>query len=136
MPFRITLALDLFTKEAQREESQAALNIMLRNLLEIDELHLRYHPETPWLYESGVRYMEECPGQEDWCDIPTILKLRFADCEDLVCWRAAELRVRRGIDAKPVFRGFPRPNGSMLYHVLVQYPDGSIEDPSKLLGMR
>ena len=132
--FRITYGLALFRGEGT-EESRRVLQIMLRNLMEIDEVHLLYHPETPGLYESGVRYMEEPPGQEDWYDIPTVLKLGYADCEDLACWRAAELRVRAGVAAMPVFKAFRRPNGSMLYHIVVALPDGSEEDPSRLLGM-
>ena len=134
--FRITFSLDLFNGPENRAASFEALEVMLRNLVEIDMIHLRHHPQTPWLYQSGVRYMEEPPGQEDWNDIPTILKLGISDCEDIAAWRVAELRVRQGIDAKPIFRTFPRPDGGVLYHIQVQYPDGTIEDPSKLLGMR
>lgn len=57
------------------------------------------------------------------------------NCEDLACWRAAELTVRGGVKATPTFRFKPRANGSMLYHIVVLLPDGSIEDPSKKLGM-
>ena len=136
MPYRITFALDLFNGPHERELSHKALFVMLRCLTEINELYLQAHPETPPLYRSGVRYMEEPPGQEDWQDIPITLQMGLADCEDLVCWRVAELRVRAGINAKPVFKAFPRANGSMLYHILVEYPDGTIEDPSRILGMR
>ena len=88
------------------------------------------------LYDSGVRYMEEPPGQEDWQDIPTCLKMRAGDCEDLAWWRVAELRVRYGIQAQPTFKCMQRPNGGMLYHIQVQLPDGRKEDPSRVLGMR
>ncbi len=59
-----------------------------------------------------------------------------SNCEDLACWRAAELRVREGILAEPTFIWKLRPNGGYLYHILVRYPDGRIEDPSRTLGMR
>lgn len=142
VPYRITFALDLFNGTADRQLSRDTLDIMLRNLLEIDMLYLRYHPDTPSLYDSGVRYMEEPPGQEDWQDIPTTLGLGIGDCEDVSCWRAAELRVRNGIDARPVFREQRRANGSYLYHIVValppdaKNPQGSVEDPSRILGMR
>lgn len=58
------------------------------------------------------------------------------NCEDLACWRAAELRVRYGIAAIPIFTCKPRANGGYLYHITVQLPDGRIEDPSRRLGMR
>lgn len=58
------------------------------------------------------------------------------NCEDLACWRVAELRVRFGIGARPTYTSQVRPDGSYLYHILVELPDGSIEDPSRNLGMR
>lgn len=58
------------------------------------------------------------------------------NCEDLACWRAAELRVRHNIMAEPTFIWKLRANGGYLYHILVKYPDGRIEDPSRTLGMR
>lgn len=59
-----------------------------------------------------------------------------SNCEDLACWRAAELRERYKVDAEPTFIWKLRPNGGYLYHILVRYPDGRIEDPSRTLGMR
>ena len=85
---------------------------------------------------GGIYYEEEPPGQEDWQDLLTCMKLKASDCEDLACFRAAELRVRHGIMARPTFVHRVRPNGGNLYHVQVQYPDGRIEDPSRVLGMR
>lgn len=134
--FRITYALDLFNGPKERELSRKVLGVMLTNLFEIDKLYLEAHPETPLLYRSGVRYMEEPPGQEDWQDIPTSLRMGIADCEDLATWRAAELNVRFGIKAVPIFREQKLADGRCLYHVLVQYPDGRLEDPSRILGMR
>lgn len=58
------------------------------------------------------------------------------NCEDLACWRAAELRVRFGVQATPTFTYKVRANGSYLYHITVRLPDGRIEDPSRRLGMR
>lgn len=138
-PYRITFALDLFNPTSPREMSREALNLQLDLLFKIDMLYLRFHPQTPLLYQSGVRYMEEPPGQEDWQDIPTTLRIGMGDCEDLACWRAAELNVKYGIKARPIFREQRRANGTYLYHILVQLPPGyspSIEDPSKILGMR
>jgi hypothetical protein len=59
-----------------------------------------------------------------------------SNCEDLACWRAAELRVRHDVQAEPTFIWKLRANGGYLYHILVKYPDGRIEDPSRTLGMR
>jgi hypothetical protein len=130
------MVIDLFKGPEEQKLSHQALGILLRALYLIDCLYLKAHPEVPPLYESGVRYEEEPIGQEDWQDIPTSLKLGVADCEDLACWRAAELTVRHGIQAVPTFTWKVRPNGGYLYHIQVKYPDGSIEDPSRRLGMR
>jgi hypothetical protein len=52
----------------------------------------------------------------------------------LACWRAAELQAQ-GIAAHPVFVWRKMKNGSHLYHIVVRWPDGRLEDPSKRLGM-
>src|SRR5512147_814184 len=49
-------------------------------LMYVDMKYLQAHPEVPGIYESGVRYEEEPPGQEDWQDIPTCLRMGTADC--------------------------------------------------------
>jgi hypothetical protein len=136
MPYRITTVLDLFHGEEDRPLSHKTLQVMLDALCAIDMLYLQAHPEVPDLFKSGVRYAEEPAGQEDWQDIPTTLGLGIGDCEDLACWRAAELNVRYGIKARPCFTFKVRPNGGYLYHIQVRYPDGRIEDPSRTLGMR
>jgi hypothetical protein len=72
------------------------------------------------------------------------------NCDQLVAWRAAELRAA-GINAEPVIKwqnipremalqlGYPSrivpPGGLSMVHCLVRWPDGRIEDPSKILGM-
>lgn len=90
------------------------------------------------LYESGVFYQAEPPGEEEWLDIPSLYKQGFGDCEDLACARAAELRFA-GIGAVPCIkhRKIPTAKGTLtLVHVLVLWPDGTVEDPSKVLGMK
>lgn len=92
---------------------------------------------TPPLYASGVRYIREPWGYEQWVTIPRILAQGGADCEDLASWRIAELRIR-GINARPMWRYFEGmgPNGEpfRMYHILVWTPYG-IDDPSARLGM-
>jgi hypothetical protein len=71
------------------------------------------------------------------------------NCEDLAAWRAGELRAA-GVKADPVLKwrwvdrrealaaGLPikgDADGLWLVHCLVRFPDGTIEDPSKILGM-
>jgi len=119
--------------------SDAARIALLKKLLEalaaVNETWLGEHPEAPWLYQSGVRYEEEPPGRDDWQDIPETIALRVGDCEDLGCWRLAELRVRAGERAQAFVKQSVL-GSRTVYHVAVQRADGSLEDPSRILGMR
>jgi hypothetical protein len=135
---RVPLVLGAFPprSEHDRQIAHKCIEHCLRALTLIDEMYLRAHPEVPPLYTTGVRYEEEPPGQEDWQDVRTTLKKGVGDCEDLACWRAAELRVRDGVDAWPTYLWRARPRGGMLYHIQTEYPDGRVEDPSRRLGMR
>jgi len=72
------------------------------------------------------------------------------NCDQLCSWRTAEL-LAAGIQAEPVIKyqlvpreimiqtGYPADmvpaDGILMIHVCVRFPDGSIEDPSKNLGM-
>jgi hypothetical protein len=87
------------------------------------------------LYDSGVYYQPEREGEENWQDVPTCIIRRFADCEDLASWRAAEIRVRERVFAWPFFTWKRLPDGRTLYHIKVKRADGRIEDPSAVLGM-
>lgn len=92
----------------------------------------------PPLYQSGVFYQAEPLGEEEWLDIPTLYKQGFGDCEDLAAARCAELRCM-GIPAVCAIRHktIKHPSGPItMVHVLVLHPNGSIEDPSKALGMK
>lgn len=123
-PKRITMVLDCFHGADDAERSDATLRIMLAALFEADRLYLLDHPECPDLYDSGVEYVEEPEGAEDWQDIPTSLRMGIADCEDLACWLAAELDVRHGIAARPDFTKQVLGDGRVLYHIIVRLPDG------------
>lgn len=90
--------------------------------------------KLPPLYRSGVRYEQEPlrdgKRQERWLTPDQVYAQRWGDCEDLAAWRAAELR-QRGIPARAVAIR----TGAKKFHAVVRWPDGSIEDPSRLLGM-
>lgn len=141
MAYRIAFITDLFNGPSDTKESEEFLQDALVFLTKVDMRYLRMHPNTPLLHQSGVRYREENVGDEDWQDIPSCLRTGWADCEDLACWRAAELNVRQGIKAIPILSRRTLPNGNVVYHIRVKYPnpDGSgnaiIEDPSRDLGM-
>ena len=87
---------------------EAVLRLMMEALIAANVAFLRRHPETPRLYESGVRYEEEPGTQDDWNDIPETLSLGVGDCEDLAAWRIAELRVSGEQAAMPRVSVFTR----------------------------
>ncbi len=133
--YRVTICSGLFRGDFERERSNRALEHMLEALTLLNVDYLRWFPETPNLYDSGVFYKREPRGEEKWTDIPVTLARGFGDCEDLACWLAAEYRVRRGLHAVPVFTWRKMANGGTLYHILTKLPSGEILDPSKRLGM-
>mgnify|MGYP003437480107 FL=1 len=121
------------TKSFENGNGQKTLNHLLTCLYSIDIDFLRSFPNTPKLYDSGIRYKEEPLGQERWNDIPTVMSRGIGDCEDLACWRSAEL-VMQGIAAVP--KWLLREVGQFrIYHIVVLHPNGVIEDPSYKLGM-
>lgn len=108
----------------------------LEALIFANRIYLRTH-HCPALYESGVRYEEEPAGQpyEDFSAVPVVLSRGWADCDDLVSWRIAELR-NAGEPAKVRLKWqFDPTRGARMYHVLVRRANGQVEDPSKRLGM-
>lgn len=116
--------------------SEFAILTMIEAITRLNEAYLDRHPETPGIYESGVRYKRE-GAPERWYDIPNILARGIDDCEGLASWRAAELR-REGYDASAVLRRFKKKGGGTLYHCLVEVhtEDGpQYDDPSARLGM-
>lgn len=134
MAYDITFVFDLFSgvsTEEDRETLQDCLEILVRR----DMRYLRANPATPELFRAGIPYVAEPRGQERWQDVPSTMKRGQADCEDVACWRVAELRLR-GIPAEPHIVWRTMPDGMVLYHVLVKMPDGTTEDPSRILGMR
>ena len=132
----------------------------MESLVWIDRLWLQQHPDTPKLYDSGIRYEPEF-NIERWQDIPSTIKRGYGDCDDLSTWLIAEYR-EQGVDAKPWVKWAWKKDGSVLFHALVKLPDryiympyeakdrftgnggryevrkieGPIEDPSLRLGMR
>ena len=113
---------------------EGAVLALAEALTAIDRRYLAEHPGTPELYRSGVRYRAEPAGQEKWLSTPWVLQAGAGDCEDLACWRAAELQ-RAGEAARPIVRSRRVGDNAMLYHVLVRRASGAIEDPSARLGM-
>jgi len=140
--------LHLFPDESERASSQKRVLVLLESLTLINQFYLEEHPETPLIYKSGIEY--KLPAQfgageaeggvpgysgEVFRDIPRIIENGGGDCDNVASWRAAEIRHRLGVAAKPYITWRRRPDGGTTYHVIVIWPDGSSEDPSLLLGM-
>lgn len=103
---------------------------LLWGIMKATEAQIREGLIRVTLYKSGVRYAREPLGSEVWQTGLETLQLGHGDCEDLVAWRCAELRVN-GEEATPYVKDV-RPG---LRHCLVKRADGSLEDPSRALGM-
>lgn len=87
------------------------------------------------LYETNTQYKEEKPGEDSFVDAATVVRRGHGDCAHLGAFRVAELledgekaslRIKWGVQR----RNKPRP-----FHVEVRREDGTIEDPSRILGM-
>ena len=141
--FMPRIVLVAFSSETDRARGERAALRLLQALVDINVDYLLHNPTTPLLYQSGVRYQEQAydVGQEDWHEIPAALLAKKTDCKVLAAWRCAELRVR-GVAAVPYLLRQSTPVREAVgipdfgYHVVVQWPDGRIEDPSKILGMK
>lgn len=128
----VTFKADLFADPSDLQRSERALRHLLRAFVAINLDYLRTHPNTPLLYQAGVRYEREM-GTEEWRGIPIVLKHKAGDCEDLASWRVAEL-IYHGMPAQ-IFLKKKKKGNFYLFHVMVQHADGRIEDPSRRLGM-
>lgn len=94
---------------------------------------LRQYLALPSIYELGVRYAyEEDPGEERLSSLWQLIIRGKGDCGDLVAARASE-HADLGIR---IWDTGPNGMGGRLWHVQVNHPDGSKEDPSVALGMR
>jgi hypothetical protein len=88
--------------------------------------------KAPKLYASGVRYQREADA-EDWKDIVNVYADRQGDCEDLACWRVAELRVQ-GIKAEPFLYWQNTAGGGRLYHALCWRESIARDTPPRVAG--
>jgi hypothetical protein len=128
--YRFAVALAGFD-DLPVDAGAALVTALLEWLAEVDREWLARHPEAPLLYESGIRFQPD--DGDTWQDARDTLERGAGDCEDLAAFRAGELRARLGLDARPFAR--VEPGSPPLYHALVRMPDGSVEDPSAILGM-
>jgi hypothetical protein len=108
-------------------------NLVLRALRDINVVGLTLDPLPP-LYRTHVRYRREARDKsgrrkEEWLTAHEGYRRGFMDCEDLAAWRSAELKLG-GVEALPHAY-----ETSIGWHIKVIWPNGKVEDPSKILGM-
>jgi hypothetical protein len=115
--------------------TEGCLAAALDGLVQLN-VELMSRSQVPPLYGAGVVYRREPDGQDDWKHCERVFRDRCGDCEDLAAYRAAELRVQLGepAEAIPVRAGRTH-SGGELWHAVVRRADGTIEDPSRALGM-
>jgi len=88
---KVHLTLPEHFDEDDRDEDRhfAPIIPLLEGLIKVNEWHLRRSlrraqkglgPPIPPLYTSGVRYKADPPGEENWKDIPAVLKDGHGDC--------------------------------------------------------
>jgi hypothetical protein len=131
-------------EDLEDRDRRSVLLGLLRALTTVDVSYLRRRLDAPWLYGSGVRYVEKVPcidgSCECWQDVQLTWQSKAGNCKELSSWRIAELLVRRNEHASHVLslQTTDLGGGQTLhtYHVRVRRADGSIEDPSVRLGMR
>jgi hypothetical protein len=114
-----------------------AVRVLTDEIARENEVALRSDPRVPRLYESGVYYKMVLREGLTFVDLFEVLRKGYGHCQHLVGWRVAELRVRdgeRGAQPAVKWRHNARTK-RIVFHVVVRRADGSVEDPSKLLGM-
>lgn len=91
---------------------------------------VQMRPDYPSVY-AFARYQREPLGREHWQTADELRRTRVGDCEDLAAYAAVWYRVT-GVD--PQAR-IALKRSSVGYHVVVRRGDGTLEDPSAVLGM-
>jgi hypothetical protein len=107
------------------------LHYFLNRLVNVNRYLMRTR-RIPPLYKSGAVYVREKSGKhaEHWQTCEQVARSKKADCEDLACYRVAEL-AENGEHAmiRLTLKG-------KTWHVAVRRVNGQVEDPSKILGMK
>ena len=126
---------DLKRSKFLAEQAADVLEGLVRANQRYIEHQARNGVRIPLPYQAGVRYAEEPDnGYEQFDDIPTVQRRGWGDCDDLAAWVCAWRRAHGEACTLRITWRRQR-NGRRMFHVVVRRGNGSIEDPSKLLGM-
>jgi hypothetical protein len=126
------------------EVVRAQVAYYLNGVVGANRLLMRRHGRRiPHLYRSGVRYQIEpwAAEYQSASNCLEILERGWTECKGASAWLCAWYRERaanedeaRRNDFHIVARDYDLDTGRVrLFHVQVSRPDGSIEDPSKVL---
>ncbi len=140
---RIVLCLDEMFEDEDEVNlvlSHRVLQGVLDALQAHNEDYLRANEGTPRIFSSGIRYRPERSEDEEFWNIPRILKAGGDDCDGIAPWRAAEIVVREGDSARCYPHWTLKPGGGQSYHILVERRSRrtgrlTVEDPCQRLGM-
>ena len=115
-----------------RANNERDLEAALWGLLHIN-VRLMSVGRWPSVYDIGTHYQREPSGREKWVTAGYMRAnpREGFDCEDLASYQCAYLKTT-GID-RDAKVGLKR--SSVGWHVIVIRGDGTIEDPSRTLGM-
>jgi len=118
-----------------------ALDAALEGLVRVNVAMLlaaiRSGRPVPPLYDLPIRYKHEPPPREWWQTVADNVVEKFGDCEDFAGHLAAQKRVAGILAGIPFHaRAVCIRTGPKSYHAVVRMPDGSIQDPSRVLGMK
>ncbi len=132
------LVLDILPKQLGEHGLMTVVKALVEAASEQNRIIMQ-GKRMPELYRSGIRFRNEpWAGRfETIASAPVVLKRGWGDCAHLSAYRIGELQAQ-GVDAtcKVYWRPHQREGRVLnLFHVEVRMPDGSVEDPSRLLGM-
>lgn len=108
-------------------DAATAISALAEGFILLDMLLIVHGVVPPFPHDANVVYKLEAPGEEDWKLAHRVMRDGWGDCEDLVFWTVAGLRVT-GED--PDARLIVVRTGHNKLHAVVERSDGSIEDPS------
>lgn len=110
------------------EPMAAMVRQLLHGMVQVNCIILKHDKFIP-LYESHVRFALDPRHQDLVLDISTLYQRGNGDCASLCCARAAQLRQSGDFATLKVYWR------NQALHVEVRRADGSVEDPSRRLGM-
>jgi hypothetical protein len=142
--------LALVTISDDAEVAKGQILMLLEAVVSTNQLMLLEH-DVPPLYSSGVRFRPEpwAAAAQSFSNVSEVLLRRWGECKSLSAWLCATYRNAAPPDQRHRYRlhvshkdygpgqmprGYAlqptRAGRTRLYHVQVELPDGSIEDPT------